>query len=790
MTRVLSYSILAGVVLTITGCASPLKSDDPATRLQAVSELSDSKELMLIAMNIGVYIGQKSGSYYNAFLTQENYAEDVRVAAVNRLTDISALLRCATWQDGDVYVDSGMDQGRLEYKGENYYVHESTQRLQQKIASGSAVRDAAIRRLSDSELFSQIVVYLEQLNEDGGYGGKTTGAFRAALFPSLCNSSMGHQGSSFVDYHGTVRKGNPLDLVLTRIVRNQCRQQLIRSFLVAARENGPSVFPGAMISAVEKLDESDQQTLISMYRKLFCHKTKNHEMPPGVVKKAYCLIEDKDTDMILAALRYSTTSDLTSIIADVKDQKAHVGVFCFDKFYTFVSKEEQTSLYCPLDVIKTDVKLDVAKALISNVTDNEILSHIALKAPLFNVRYAAISQINNDAQLALVALDPMKDCPYDTSAAGFDLISNRIEWWKKNERQSSFALRKLAISRIKDAVVLRQVRCKELDVEIKKSVTEKLVSLGCSDTEEIIAAEKYDESLFVMLSEIKGKKDLMQIAASAKLKGVRLLAANQLPKAERVAICKKELPDKAESAPDGRLTFGGLFLGMNIEDAFAVISAQYAEIKPKIYLDDNVLCISTDSGMDLVWANLSTCEVHWMTLPPKVVKRIVGFKTGTFSDLERQVESRMGISFSSDLISKRNVSQKVGNYETVDGETFRYFSSAIGYGEDFKRSVRKSINQYTIDYQPMNGGLGAVFANAFEDAMQSEENARDAHSPRFAPQGSIQLQWTKNAIKGDWSSTGGSSNVGIEVLHQTLPELESLGSQLEGALNQLNSLSL
>jgi hypothetical protein len=64
---------------------------------------------MLIAMNIGVYIGQKSGSYYNAFLTQENYAEDVCVAAVNRLTDISALLRCATWQDGDVYIDSGME---------------------------------------------------------------------------------------------------------------------------------------------------------------------------------------------------------------------------------------------------------------------------------------------------------------------------------------------------------------------------------------------------------------------------------------------------------------------------------------------------------------------------------------------------------------------------------------------------------------------------------------------------------------------------------------------------------
>ena len=123
MIKMLQCIMLVTMAMLIVGCASPLKSDDPATRSQAVSELSDSKELMLIAMNIGVYIGQKSGSYYNAFLTQENYAEDVRVAAVNRLTDISALLRCATWQDGDVYVDSGMDQGRLEYKGENYYVH-------------------------------------------------------------------------------------------------------------------------------------------------------------------------------------------------------------------------------------------------------------------------------------------------------------------------------------------------------------------------------------------------------------------------------------------------------------------------------------------------------------------------------------------------------------------------------------------------------------------------------------------------------------------------------------------
>lgn len=53
------------------------------------------------------------------------------------------------------------------------------------------------------------------------------------------------------------------------------------------------------------------------------------------------------------------------------------GVFCYDKFYEFVAKSDQTSLYCPLDVIKTDVKLNVVKTLLSAVSDNSVLSQIA-----------------------------------------------------------------------------------------------------------------------------------------------------------------------------------------------------------------------------------------------------------------------------------------------------------------------------------------------------------------------------------------------------------------------------
>lgn len=94
MDRCLLMAIL-GLALALSGCTSPLKSDDPATRVKAVAELSDDKELFFVAMNVGAYVGMRAGSYYNAFLTEENYADDVRVAAVKRLKNIDP--RFGSW---------------------------------------------------------------------------------------------------------------------------------------------------------------------------------------------------------------------------------------------------------------------------------------------------------------------------------------------------------------------------------------------------------------------------------------------------------------------------------------------------------------------------------------------------------------------------------------------------------------------------------------------------------------------------------------------------------------------
>lgn len=211
-------TILLVVLALIGGCASPLKSDNHETRMSAVSDISDEKELFLVAMNVGVEIGFTHGSYTDVWLAEENYCEDVRVAAVGRLNTASSLLKCATWCDGETYVDPGREQGRMEYKGETYYVRESDRRLHQKVRPGDVVRAAALNRLKEKDVFEEVCSCLCA----AGGTGRTAGVRN--LFPAnvyWTGSYWANGETSFVDGYGAVRKGNPLDTVLFDIVKCQ-----------------------------------------------------------------------------------------------------------------------------------------------------------------------------------------------------------------------------------------------------------------------------------------------------------------------------------------------------------------------------------------------------------------------------------------------------------------------------------------------------------------------------------------------------------------------------------------
>ena len=417
-----------------------------------------------------------------------------------------------------------------------------------------------------------------------------------------------------------------------------------------------------------------------------------------------------------------------------------------------VSKENRTTLRGAYGCVYEDVKPEVAKELLSAVNDQEALFQMAVGADLFSIRCAAIERLSDDARLEKIAVDEMRNCPYDTSLKEMGWGSG-LTWITESQEASIGRLKKLAISRMKDAVALKQVRKASPEVSIKKAVSERLSALGFSEVDEIIACDKYDKDLFSMFAELKKTDELAKVSKEANLKGVRLLAASKLDAETFLAVAKKELAANEGTPVEGKLVVSGFYLGMGIEEMFAKVAAEYPDVKPTIYLDDKALCIAGGDERDIAWADAQDLDVHWMVLPPSIVKQIVGFKTGSFEDLKRAVEKKLGVSFGYDIIRKGSVSQKIGNLENTEGETLRYFVSEIGEGEDFSRTVRKAVNSNSIGSNPLDASVAGL-SNAIEDAMQADENRANAKSPRFQPPGSLQLLMTKNAAKGTLNSKG------------------------------------
>ena len=148
--RILQFLFCVIVCCVLAGCVSPLKSDDPTVRAQAIAKITDDKELMLIAMNVGVKIGRRCGNYTDVSFVRERYFDDVRKAAVDRLQDIGSLLKCATWQDGDYFVDPGAEDGRVNYRGDVHYVQYDPISLSCPISTGDRIRNYARNRLKKS----------------------------------------------------------------------------------------------------------------------------------------------------------------------------------------------------------------------------------------------------------------------------------------------------------------------------------------------------------------------------------------------------------------------------------------------------------------------------------------------------------------------------------------------------------------------------------------------------------------------------------------------------------------
>ena len=271
--RILQFLFCVIVCCVLAGCVSPLKSDDPSVRAQAIAKITDDKELMLIAMNVGVKIGRRCGSYTDVSFVRESYFDDVRIAAVDRIQDVAFLLKCATWQDGDYFVDPGAEDGRVNYRGDVHYVQGDLSSLSCPISTGDRIRKCARNRLKNSNEFRRVCQLLYDLNRaeqdiySHGVKGLTT------LFPTSLKARS--RGTSFINEYGDMRRNNPLDVVLTEMVENQSRQEDLCLFVSSVGLNKRDAYPNAIEKAIDKIDGSVQELVVRLVEEMISRMLKS-----------------------------------------------------------------------------------------------------------------------------------------------------------------------------------------------------------------------------------------------------------------------------------------------------------------------------------------------------------------------------------------------------------------------------------------------------------------------------------------------------------------------------------
>lgn len=575
------------------------------------------------------------------------YPEDVRVAAVKRLNDPVRLLKCASWQTGDKMfkMDDGGSGGNIEYKGNTYRIGRYQQKLD--VTLPDAVKKAALERLSSPEVRRNLGKAI-----DGSVNGFSE-VFR--LMPEGSEAFWSWWSSC----GGSLRPRNPMSVIIGKLCETMERDELV-NFLAESASWAPIVAPYGYGACFDRLDGVNSEVAEKLYIALFLQKdrrcaakryyTSTAEGHEDVAKsvaywpwKVFRLLQSPSQDIVASALENSDSKEWPKILAQVKDQDVLSKVLCDKKMVNaFPSKADRTVVESSFDSEEVDLKINKAAELLAGVSDEGALNVLANSAQLFSIRSAAIAKMSNKEYLLAIAEKDVKDCPYDTMLAGRSSYRNMVDWAIKTQEKSAMKIRQMAVARMTDVKSLRGLRKATKEVSLKKAASMRLIALGVNDVSEIVSYTAYDQDLFVMMEGLKDAKDLLKVAAEAKVKGVRIMAAIRAGGDAMKKVADQEAASVKEIHEEGKFAFGGFALGMNIEDALALFVARYADIAPRLYLDGKVLCIADKSGRDISWANANSLQVHWLTLPPAVVRKVVGFKSGSFDDLENLSKERWG----------------------------------------------------------------------------------------------------------------------------------------------------
>lgn len=331
--RVFLYCLAGIGVGAMCGCISPLKSMDPATRLAAVNQVKDESDLFFIALNVKV-----TG---DTTWRDENYADDVREAAVKRLNSVGLLLQCAILQDGDPY----------------QYV-DGRKRLRVTVRPGGVVRVAAKARLGEPALFFELCQFLRRQDD-----ALTAQAFQDPFFalrPSLSNDQD-------EILSGIISSGN-LDAVLADIIAAKNDQPQLCAFVVATRGKEIAYHCiGAVNLAFDRIDGSDQASCRNMFNELV-QGAQNSTRRIMLAWNAFGKLEKPTVDQcrLVAALGYGgpgNEAEVNAIAGRQFPDLAWKSVYIAGEFKDFPSRRKLENIKS--EAVLADLLME-AKSMSSN----------------------------------------------------------------------------------------------------------------------------------------------------------------------------------------------------------------------------------------------------------------------------------------------------------------------------------------------------------------------------------------------------------------------------------------
>ncbi len=446
-----------------------------------------------------------------------------------------------------------------------------------------------------------------------------------------------------------------------------------------------------------------------------------------------------------------------------------------------------------------DISEEKATELIKLFTDSKCIESLATGSKSFRLRMLAISKLENQKVLAEIVKE-VSSCPEDPSCSGQGLFENVVDYADRVKATSITNLQKAALNKLTDPDLLKSLRHHN-NTTIKKLVAEKIRELGISSVSDIVATKSYTEELFTMLADVTDQTELQTIVDQSPLRGIRLFAASKIGSDNAVEEAKKQVSTITAKPADGKFVLGDFYLGMSVEDAFALLWANYPEVKPGLYVEGKLLIISIGSEYpcDFSWAEVANMGVYRITFTPDMVRKLVAFKSGSFDDLERAVENHFGVNLGRDRLerrfrwtvwgnerfNRRIVSQRVGTIASVEGETLWFFGGAPEYE---KIDMMQVADICEWDISQLSTQKKRIIAS------QKDVNLTLSY------QGAIRLELTKNAAKGIFNASGrftkSLKGEVKDVINKTiegnneLKKSKELMKNLQNSMEELPSLTL